>query len=610
MRILCMHGVGHKDAEDPGAAQANWRDAWQDAVTRGLRQWNATLEPKFRFPAYDPLFERAPLKAGTVMEALTKLAASGLFYGLVDVFRSRRGFGDMMDGVRWTAGMVAQWAALEDLRAELRASLALEISAFQPDVILAHSLGSLIVYDTLKQDEKAGGALSAGRSIVTLGSQIGNPAVRSVFAGRVEEFRNAAWWWHLYNQEDDVFTCAIEPSTRERFQQIETRFDVAGIADHEATQYLAHDNAGLSVWQALGTGSRSAGKRPFAMRVRPSAQSRALDQPQMRALLVGVADYPDPENCLAGPVNDVFMMSSLLQELGFPVDGIRVVLNERATAQGIRERLRWLLGEARAGDTLLLFFAGHGAQIPSYGRDAEVDRIDECLVPYDFDWRAGNAITDDEFCALYSQLPYEAQFTVVLDCCHSGGMTRSGGARVRGLAPPDDIRHRAVRWDKATQMWLPRKRLLEAGRGRAASYLARQADRKAMLGESGAVQRLGRATSLWTDKRDHKRATGAFGHRGPYAPIVLEACDESEFAYEYRHGAISYGAFTYSLCEAIRDVARRNGERKRLRQERIVFTFEDLHEAVAARIGSVVAEPQTPQMVGPGAWLKKAVPGT
>ena len=58
-------------------------------------------------------------------------------------------------------------------------------------------------------------------------------------------------------------------------------------------------------------------------------------------------------------------------------------------------------------DELFFFYAGHGAQIPSVGRDAEVDRsLDECLVPYDFDWSAARAITDDEFCALYSQLPY------------------------------------------------------------------------------------------------------------------------------------------------------------------------------------------------------------
>lgn len=609
MKILCIHGVGHQDAVDPEAAAENWRRDWEGVVSQGLRKWNAGANPEFRFPAYDPFFEAAPLKAATVIEALGRLTASGLFYGVVDMFRSRRGIGDMMDSVRWSAGMVAQWVALEDLREELRRTIGQEILRFQPDVILAHSLGSLILYDTLKHDEAAGGALSAGRSLVTLGSQIGNSAVRSVFGGRIEEFRHAAWWWHLFNPEDDVFTCEVRPPTAERFMQVVTHFDLPGRADHDATAYLGHDETGHAVWQALGTATRGARTRPFAMRRPPTVATRKLDRPQQRALLVGVADYPIPEQRLAGPVNDVFLMSSLLQELGFPPDNIRVVLDERATTEGIRERLRWLLEDARPGDWLYFFFAGHGAQIPSYGRDAEVDRIDECLVPWDFDWKAGNAITDDEFSALYGQLPYEAQFTAILDCCHSGGMARAGGSRVRGLAPPDDIRHRSIRWDAGTQMWLPRKRLLEAGRDRASRFLADKRDKKSLLGEAGTIQRLGRATSLWTESGDFARATSAMGHKGPYTPILIEACDENEFAYEYRHGNISYGAFTYALCEAVRDVARRNKERRRLKQKPLALTFDGLHGELKKRIRSVIPEPQNPKIVGPRAWRNKPIPG-
>ncbi len=57
-------------------------------------------------------------------------------------------------------------------------------------------------------------------------------------------------------------------------------------------------------------------------------------------------------------------MSSVLQESGFKPDEIRVVLNERATAQGIMERLHWLLEGVRDGDERMLFYSGHGAQIP------------------------------------------------------------------------------------------------------------------------------------------------------------------------------------------------------------------------------------------------------
>jgi hypothetical protein len=44
----------------------------------------------------------------------------------------------------------------------------------------------------------------------------------------------------------------------------------------------------------------------------PSAQP-----PRRRALLVGINEYPDPSDRLEGCVNDVFLMSSLLQESGY-----------------------------------------------------------------------------------------------------------------------------------------------------------------------------------------------------------------------------------------------------------------------------------------------------
>jgi hypothetical protein len=81
---------------------------------------------------------------------------------------------------------------------------------------------------------------------------------------------------------------------------------------------------------------------------------------------------------------------------------IRVVLNERATAAGILDRLHWLLDNVRNGDERVLFYSGHGAQIPAYGAKEEVDHFDECLIPYDFDWSLAHAMTDNRFVEFYS----------------------------------------------------------------------------------------------------------------------------------------------------------------------------------------------------------------
>jgi len=291
----------------------------------------------------------------------------------------------------------------------------------------------------------------------------------------------------------------------------------------------------------------------------------------------------------------------VLQELGFPADSIRVVLNERATCKAIRERFRWLVEDATTGDVLFFFFAGHGTQIPAYGRDAELDRIDECLVPYDFDWQHGNAITDDEFAGLYSQLSYDVQFFSVLDCCHSGGMVRAGTKGVRGLNPPDDVRHRSIRWNSKTQMWVPREKLVQTT-DRARLVKASDPRKTLWVGEKGDLRRLGRASGLWMDDNQaFERARKTYGHDGPYTPIVFEACAESEFAYEYRHGTVSHGAFTFSLCQELRDAVRM--PRKR------AMTFKELLAAVKKRIPDVVAETQTPQMLCPTHRLKEAVPG-
>jgi hypothetical protein len=78
-------------------------------------------------------------------------------------------------------------------------------------------------------------------------------------------------------------------------------------------------------------------------------------------------------------------------------------------------------------------------------------------VPYDFAWTKETAITDDDFYHLYVDLPYGARFFAIFDCCHSAGMTRDGMRKIRGITPPDDIRHRMLEWDARQQIWRERE---------------------------------------------------------------------------------------------------------------------------------------------------------
>ena len=187
LRILCVHGVGHQES-DPA-----FESVWRDAITAGLTEWTLARSFEIEFVAYDALFAAHPLSAFDYAQAMVKLGASGIVHGFADLFRRRRGFGDVAESVRWTAGMVVQWAENELLRTAARQRVLDHTRKFEPDVVLAHSLGTLLSYDAFRRPE--GRALMANRTFVSFGSQIGNPFVRSTLGGRIEPLPDARRWF-------------------------------------------------------------------------------------------------------------------------------------------------------------------------------------------------------------------------------------------------------------------------------------------------------------------------------------------------------------------------------------------------------------------------------
>src|SRR5439155_1097822 len=77
----------------------------------------------------------------------------------------------------------------------------------------------------------------------------------------------------------------------------------------------------------------------------------------------------------------------------------------------------------------------------------------------------------------------------------------------------------------------------------------------------GVKYRFGRAVALRSlPDEAYDRERKELRHRGPFLPIILEACREEELSYEYRDGAASYGAFTFCLARVLRETrsAKRN----------------------------------------------------
>lgn len=576
--ILCIHGIGREEAKPA------FRPSWDAAIRQAMGP--AGPQARIDFLDYDDIFAAQPPGGLTYARALLELAAGWIGGAVEDALRPR-GLLDLPERVKWTAGMVAQWVVSDAVRRQTRRRLAEAMTRHAPDLILAHSLGSLIAYDTFARGE--GRSLLAGRVLVTFGSQLGHRAVRRELGGRIEALADARRWYHLFNERDHVFTEPLHLAA-DNFRQVLTPFDIESDPfNHDAPAYLTHPATRDALWSEATAvlPRRLAG---LAKGVEKTLRATAA-KPRRRALLVGIDDYPDPANRLDGCVNDVYLVSALLQESGFEAADIRIVLDGRATARAVRDRLHWLLDGSRPGDERLFYYSGHGAQMPAYGAAEEVDRFDECLVTHDFDWTAGRAIADNAFHDLYSQLPYEARFLAILDCCHSGGMARDGARRIKGLAPPDDIRHRALAWRAQDTAWGARGPFAGAD-----SALARRTDGAAYLGASGATHRLGRAIALRKlESRDYDATRKAYGHRGPYLPVILEACREDQFAYEYRDGAASYGAFTYHLVKLLREA----------RRQRRAPDLTTVVQAVGARLKALGYE-QAPALVGAKRVLGKA----
>ena len=559
IKVLAIHGIDHGDKN------GGWQDGWRQAIILQVRaqpgagDWDVDVE----FTPNEDIFERFPLTDAAIAAALLRMAG-GLVSGPNESARREviTSLANVNDDLRWTAGMTMQWVDNPELRQALATRLREHIERFRPDVIAAHSLGSLIAYDVLRPEIVAGTDRFDALYLLSFGSQLAHPAVLPVFDGRLEPLRRdghgLARWFHLFNAQDLAFTRPL-PFADAFTRTLRTDFD--GVANgsndvlsHDGASYLMHPGS-APAWSAQTAAGEDVARAAGAPGNAPSVADNAIlvirTRPtRQRALLVGINAYPDPRNRLQGCVNDVFLLSSVLQESGFAADDIRVLLDERATRAGLEERLDWLMDGVTGGDTRVFYYSGHGTQIPTYDDHGTPNGFEESLVPYDFDWSPAHAFTDSTFRAYYAQLPYEANFFAAFDCCHAGGMSR-GTVRPRGIDPPDDVRHRSLRWSAAEQMWVPRNWVPQ--KARAHKLFAAAAQRSTRVAHA---QPLGQSQDIRAEG-DYKTVRSAFGHKGPYLPLMMFACGESELASEYDHGAISYGAFSFVFAKTLREQARK-----------------------------------------------------
>lgn len=156
---------------------------------------------------------------------------------------------------------------------------------------------------------------------------------------------------------------------------------------------------------------------------------------EVYGLIIGINEYRDDRlRDLHGAVNDANDIYEALNSTG--AAQVTRLLDGDATRERIMAAWKELVGKAVPGDTIVVTYAGHGAQQPERIAGSEDDGRDEMfqLTGYSRD-ASGNAqrILDDDLNAMF-KAAHDLHIIFVADSCHSGTMTRSFDPRAGELS--------------------------------------------------------------------------------------------------------------------------------------------------------------------------------
>lgn len=197
-----------------------------------------------------------------------------------------------------------------------------------------------------------------------------------------------------------------------------------------------------------GTGTAA----PAVAPVTPAPAQASPESPggrtgALRALCIGIDDYRDISP-LSGCRNDAANWSQAFAGLGYES---RVMPQEEATAEGMIRQIGDFVTAARAGDTFVLQYSGHGTQFQDATGD-EGDGLDEAICAIDCGGEgAVGLVLDDQFREILGRVDPGATLVCFFDSCHSGSVTRlalerrlrarsGGGPKARRVAPTERMR--------------------------------------------------------------------------------------------------------------------------------------------------------------------------
>ena len=264
-----------------------------------------------------------------------------------------------------------------------------------------------------------------------------------------------------------------------------------------------------------------------------------------RALLIGINKYQMAGADLRGCVNDVKDLKAAIVEFhGFKPGDITVLTDGDATTKAMQAVIKKLVREAKKGDVALLHYSGHGSNVPDDNKD-EADGRDEILCPTDLDWE--NPLRDDWLRTTFDGLRAGVNFTVIMDCCHSGTNTRA-------ILPPDAP---------------VKERYLPSPWGLAAVESGRSLPKKV-------------TTELRRAPRAARKSKDIVNAELP--EVLVTGCRDTQTSADAFINGTNNGALTFALVDAIR-------------QSKGVLTYRELHDRASGVLKKKKFD-QVPQLEG------------
>ena len=137
------------------------------------------------------------------------------------------------------------------------------------------------------------------------------------------------------------------------------------------------------------------------------------------AIIIGISDYPGTANDLEycdDDADDVYKALTTLY--GYEPHNIHLLKDTAATFTAIRDAIRDIEAKAVAGDEVVFFFSGHGAN--GKAADGDNERIDEAIVAHDESELV--PIWDGQLKQWFEGFK-TSRIIFIFDSCLAGGMT-------------------------------------------------------------------------------------------------------------------------------------------------------------------------------------------